>query len=195
MLTSSWGPLGSLSAPFWETFGLIFVNILWTSLGSRFDINFWCFFDALQTLIFELSPRRGLTFCIFLKSFLTSIFGPKNISKSNPKRSQDGSKRVPKRCQKVFEILMLFGRVKKSKKVILESLGSRFGRNMAPKSGPKNPPGPQKVTKNGPKSFHHRPLTSYVSRWLKRWTMVLFIRSLWHLPADLLSPRGRRQWA
>ena len=141
ILGPSWVALGTILGNFWADF----LNILWTSLGSRFDIDFWCFFDALQTLIFELSPWRGLTFCIFLKSFLTSILGSKNLSKSSPKRSQDGSKRVPKRCHNVFEILMLFGRVKKSKKVTSKSLRGRFGRNMGPKSGPKRPP---KSTKN-----------------------------------------------
>ena len=67
----------------------------------------------------------------------------------DPKRSQDGSKRVPKASQKVFEKCMLFGRVKKSKKVTLESLGAPFCRNMAPKRGPKRPP---KSTKNCNKS-------------------------------------------
>ena len=141
ILGPSWVALGTILGDFWADF----LNILWTSLGSRFDIDFWCFFDALQTLIFELSPRRELNFYIFVKSLLTSILDSKNLPKSSPKRSQDGPKRVPKRCQKVFEILMLFGRVKKSKKVTLESLGSRFWRNMAPKSGPKRPP---KTTKN-----------------------------------------------
>ena len=42
---------------------------------------------------------------------------------------------------------MLFGRVKNSKKVTLESLGGPFCRNMAPKRGPKRLP---KSTKNGP---------------------------------------------
>ena len=53
---------------------------------------------------------------------------------------------------------MLFGRVKKSKKVTLESLGGRLWRNMAPKSGPKrlpkttkNPERPQEAPKNGPR--------------------------------------------
>ena len=58
----------------------------------------------------------------------------------DPKRSQDGLKRVPKASQKVFEKCMLFGRVKKSKKVTLESLGGPFCRNMAPKRGPKRLP-------------------------------------------------------
>ena len=141
ILGPSWVGLGTILGDFWADF----LNFLSTRLGSGFDIDFRCLFDALQTLIFELSPRRGLTFYIFLKSLLTSILGSKNFSKSSPKRSQDGPKKVPKRCQKVFEILVLFGRVKKSKKVTLESLGSRFWRNMAPKSGPKRPP---KTTKN-----------------------------------------------
>ena len=42
---------------------------------------------------------------------------------------------------------MLFGRVKNSKKVTLESLGGPFCRNMAPKRGPKRLP---KSTKNRP---------------------------------------------
>ena len=141
ILGPSWVGLGTIFGNFWADF----LNFLSTCLGSRFDIDFRCLFDALQTLIFELSPRRELNFYIFVKSLVTSILDSKNLPKSSPKRSQDGAKRVPKRCQKVFEILMLFGRVKKSKKVTLESLGSRFGRNMAPKSGPKRPP---KTTKN-----------------------------------------------
>ena len=65
-------------------------------------------------------------------------FGFQDHPKMDPKRSQDGPKRIPKASQKVFEKCMLFGRVKNSKKVTLENLGGPFCRNMVPKRGPQS---------------------------------------------------------
>ena len=86
-------------------------------------------------------------------SLFTSILDSKNVSKSSPKWFQDGSKRVPKRRQKVIRILMFFRRVKNLKKQTWDSLGGPFWRNMASKRPPR---GPQDGSKIDQKSIKNR---------------------------------------
>ena len=143
-----WPHLGALLGRCWDHFGRLlgwffehFVNKLGKSLWYRFLMLLRC----PPNLDFWALASTGANFLHFPQVVVDIDFGFQNFPKSSPKRSQDGPKRVPKRCQKVFEILVLFGRVEKSKKVTLKSLRDRFGRNMAPKSGPKRPP---KSTKN-----------------------------------------------
>ena len=95
VLGSSWVGLGTILGNFWSDF----LNFLSTCLRSRFDIDFCCFFDALQTLIFLLSPRRELNFDIFAGVDVGIDFDFQNLPKIEPKP-------VPRGLQNDFKHLL-----------------------------------------------------------------------------------------
>ena len=101
ILTSFWRPLGILLGPFWETFGAFWG----TSWEHAWQVVLTSIFDAFSMRLnieFWFSSRRKCNFDIFVRVDVGIDFGFQNLPKMDPKRSQDGPKRMPKGSQTVF---------------------------------------------------------------------------------------------
>ena len=146
ILRSFWIGLGTILGDF----GSDFFNFLSTCLRSRFDIDFWCFSDALQTLNFWFSHRRELNFDIFAGVDVGIDFDFQNIPNMDPKSSQDGPKKGPEGVQKSVSKFMVFWKCQRCDKIMFESSMAPFWPIMVPKRMLKMAPKSLKnLSKNG----------------------------------------------
>ena len=91
-------------ADFWVDF----LNFLSTCLGSRFAMDFWCFFDALQTLKIWFSLKRKHNFVIFVKVVIGIVFDPQNLPKIVQQMVPRGVQEALKRLQRLIQKNMFF---------------------------------------------------------------------------------------
>ena len=122
--------------------GTFWQHVLQIVLASIFDA-----FSMRLNLAFLILVEAKMHFSHFRHGRCWHRFWLPKLSQNGPKMFPRRSQEGPKGFSKSYEKCMLFGRVKKSKKVTLESLGGPFCRNMAPKRGPKRLP---KSTENLP---------------------------------------------
>ena len=127
--------------------------VIFLFLATLFLFSVFCFccsFDAFKHWFFWFSSKRKCNFDIFVRVDVgIDLWFPKlsqNGPKTVPRRSQEG----PKGFSESFLKMYAFRKGEKCEKIILESLGGPFCRNMVPKRGPKRlPKSIKKLQKNG----------------------------------------------